>query len=177
MFPYSTPQLRLTETNARLHRQEAVNLGNRDLSQYVDGRGYQHSNKRKGTSEVSINKRARSGVSITDLLNPAVSNALTKAHRMTVPSSLGRTQSVDSQHYYQQLIKLQQQQQQPVMLNQSGRAATAGGEGSRAQGLVREALELDKLYGKYRKYGVVGEIMWFLLSCCGNMQVTNFFLA
>ncbi|KAJ2616901.1 PHO85 cyclin-5 [Coemansia sp. RSA 1365] len=96
--------------------------------------------------------------------------ALNAAHRMTVPSSLSRAYSADSKHYYQQLrqlqlqfqLKQQQQQKRGVLpaptadpTSRFMRTATAPTERTgrtnnasdfSARGLVREALELDKLY-------------------------------
>ncbi|KAJ2357241.1 hypothetical protein H4S01_006532 [Coemansia sp. RSA 2610] len=96
---------------------------------------------------------------IDDLLNPAGGSAVLAAHRLTVPSALSRTRSADSKHYYQQLAQLQlqlqyqQQQQQQQQLkapepSRFARTATAPAGDASARGLVREALELDKLYGK-----------------------------
>ncbi|KAJ2365961.1 hypothetical protein H4S02_010570, partial [Coemansia sp. RSA 2611] len=94
---------------------------------------------------------------IDDLLNPAGGSAVLAAHRLTVPSALSRTRSADSKHYYQQLAQLQlqlqyqQQQQQQQQLkapepSRFARTATAPAGDASARGLVREALELDKLY-------------------------------
>ncbi|KAJ2745448.1 PHO85 cyclin-5 [Coemansia sp. BCRC 34301] len=99
------------------------------------------------------------GLRITDLLNPAAAAAaaapaLTAAHRMTLPSAMTRSHSADSKHYYQQLaqlqLQLQQQQQQNSAVSADPmarftRTATAPTE-TPAQGIVREALELDKVY-------------------------------
>ncbi|KAJ2788400.1 hypothetical protein H4R20_007387 [Coemansia guatemalensis] len=97
--------------------------------------------------------------------------AMDAAHRMTVPSSLSRARSADSKHYYQQLMQLQLQfqmkQQQQQQQKRGALPAPAADPASRlmrtstaptgrtnaasdfsARGLVREALELDKLYGK-----------------------------
>ncbi|KAJ1902291.1 PHO85 cyclin-5 [Coemansia sp. IMI 209127] len=105
-------------------------------------------------------KRSR-GFRINDLLNPAAAvaaavPALSAAHNMTVPTSLGRTRSADSKHYYQQIAQLQlrlqnqqqQQQQQipPLLLPRTSTAPADSAADICAQGLVREALELDKLY-------------------------------
>ncbi|KAJ2402918.1 PHO85 cyclin-5 [Coemansia sp. RSA 2559] len=102
-------------------------------------------------------KRSR-GFRINDLLNPASAvatdvSALAAAHNMTVPTSLGRTRSADSKHYYQQIAQLQQrlqnqQQQQmpPLLLPRTSTAPADSAADLCAQGLVREALELDKLY-------------------------------
>ncbi|KAJ1727504.1 PHO85 cyclin-5 [Coemansia biformis] len=114
------------------------------------------------------------GVRIDDLLNPvagsAAAPALAAAHRMTVPTTLSRSRSADSKHYYQQLVQLQlqlqskqpQQQLPPIdPTTRFARTATAPSEltvvttapaaaaapaGSCTQGLIREALALDKLY-------------------------------
>ncbi|KAJ1791956.1 PHO85 cyclin-5 [Coemansia sp. RSA 2167] len=123
-----------------------------------------------GRSDDAQSKRVREhGLRIDDLLNPATvsanavrtesaGTALAAAHRMTVPSSLTRTRSDDSKHYYQQLVQLQhqlqlKQQQQLDTVDPTlrfTRTATAPTErpasDSSAHGLVREALELDKLY-------------------------------
>ncbi|KAJ2664992.1 PHO85 cyclin-5 [Coemansia sp. RSA 1199] len=127
-----------------------------------------------GRSDDAQSKRVREhtashGLRIDDLLNPATvsanavmaesaSTTLAAAHRMTVPSSLTRTRSDDSKHYYQQLVQLQRQlqlkqQQQLDTVDPTlrfTRTATAPAErpasDSSAHGLVREALELDKLY-------------------------------
>ncbi|KAJ2273356.1 hypothetical protein EV176_003350, partial [Coemansia sp. RSA 451] len=123
-----------------------------------------------GRSDDAQSKRVREhGLRIDDLLNPATvsanavraesaGTALAAAHRMTVPSSLTRTCSDDSKHYYQQLVQLQhqlqlKQQQQLDTVDPTlrfTRTATAPTErpasDSSAHGLVREALELDKLY-------------------------------
>ncbi|KAJ2414021.1 hypothetical protein GGI10_002669 [Coemansia sp. RSA 2530] len=92
--------------------------------------------------------------------------ALTAAHRMTLPSAMTRSHSADSKHYYHQLAQLQIQLQQQKQQQQSAvpldpmarfvRTATAPTETTRAsaysvagasvQGIVREALELDKVY-------------------------------
>ncbi|KAJ2551260.1 hypothetical protein EV175_003755, partial [Coemansia sp. RSA 1933] len=109
-------------------------------------------------------KRPR-GFRINDLLNPAAAvvaaavPALSAAHNMTIPTSLGRTRSADSKHYYQQIAQLQlrlqnqnqtqQQQVPPLLLSRTSTAPAASGTTAAdlcAQGLVREALELDKLY-------------------------------
>ncbi|KAJ2250305.1 hypothetical protein GGI13_004052, partial [Coemansia sp. RSA 455] len=113
-----------------------------------------------------------SGLRITDLLNPAAAAvaaaasaapALAAAHRMTLPSAMTRSHSADSKHYHHQLaqfqIQLQQQQQSAAPLDPMARfvrTATAPTEtttapafaaaGACAQGIVREALELDKVY-------------------------------
>ncbi|KAJ2088112.1 PHO85 cyclin-5 [Coemansia sp. RSA 1813] len=110
------------------------------------------------SSQPNGGKRSR-GFRINDLLNPAVAAAapaLAAAHNMTVPTSLGRTRSADSKHYYQQIAQLQlrlqnQQQQQPqqipaVRLPRTSTAPVESAADLCAQGLVREALELDKLY-------------------------------
>ncbi|KAJ2745647.1 hypothetical protein H4S06_005312, partial [Coemansia sp. BCRC 34490] len=78
---------------------------------------------------------------------------------MTVPTALGRTRSADSKLYYQQIAQLQlrlqqnqqhqQQQQQQIAHLSLPRTSTAPAESAAdicAHGLVREALELDKLY-------------------------------
>ncbi|KAJ1731262.1 hypothetical protein LPJ72_004037, partial [Coemansia sp. Benny D160-2] len=110
----------------------------------------------------SASKRSR-GFRINDLLNPAVAAAvpaLSAAHNMTVPTALGRTRSADSKLYYQQIAQLQlrlqqnqqhqqQQQQQQIAHLSLPRTSTAPAESAAdicAHGLVREALELDKLY-------------------------------
>ncbi|KAJ2709277.1 PHO85 cyclin-5 [Coemansia spiralis] len=105
---------------------------------------------------------APSGVRINDLLNPVAGPGMAAAHRMTVPSTLARSHSDDSKHYYQQLAQLQlqsKQQQLPAIdpTTRFARTATAPSgltvataapapAGSCTQGLIREALTLDKLY-------------------------------
>ncbi|KAJ1744243.1 PHO85 cyclin-5 [Coemansia sp. RSA 989] len=124
----------------------------------------------KRTSDLDLpqSKRAReqpaedsARVRIDDLLNPdsaagaqvsAAGSSLAAAHRMSVPTALSRTRSADAKLSYQQLAQLQLQlQQQMVKPTDSAmrlaRTATAPGMRSAvAQGLVRDALELDKLY-------------------------------
>ncbi|KAJ2159727.1 PHO85 cyclin-5 [Coemansia sp. RSA 552] len=95
------------------------------------------------------------GVRIDDLLNPAAAT-LSSAHRMTVPTSLSRTLSADAKHHYRQLAQLHLQLQRPApavdpkaRLVRTSTAPTdrpGSGSGAGARGLVREALELDKLY-------------------------------
>ncbi|KAJ2449700.1 PHO85 cyclin-5 [Coemansia sp. RSA 2336] len=124
--------------------------------------------KRTSEQDLPQSKRAReqpaedsARVRIDDLLNPdsaagaqvsAAGSSLAAAHRMTVPTALSRTRSADTKLSYQQLAHLQLQlQQQMVKPTDSAmrlaRAATAPGMRSAvAQGLVRDALELDKLY-------------------------------
>ncbi|KAJ2592266.1 PHO85 cyclin-5 [Coemansia sp. RSA 1722] len=122
-------------------------------------------------SSSSSSSSHHGGVRITDLLNPAVVSAAAAAQRMTLPSTLARTRSDGAKHQHQSIARMQQQQQQL----DSAAAATTGGSSiavdpsvrfartatapteasvktaatyssSCAQGLVREALELDKLY-------------------------------
>ncbi|KAJ2786625.1 PHO85 cyclin-5 [Coemansia interrupta] len=127
--------------------------------------------KRAAATRDESSQAHHGGVRITDLLNPAAAAAaagpvLSAAHRMTLPSSLARAQSDDAKHFYQQIANIQTQMQQQQTgsgsstsvdpTTQFARTATAPTEratgsslsesSSRAQGLVREALELDKLY-------------------------------
>ncbi|KAJ2856187.1 hypothetical protein FB639_006139, partial [Coemansia asiatica] len=121
------------------------------------------------SSSSSSSSSNHGGVRITDLLNPAVVSAAAAAQRMTLPSSLARTRSDGAKHQHQNIALMQQQQQR---LDSSTTAAAASGSAdptvrftrtatapveatvktaaayssSCAQGLVREALELDKLY-------------------------------
>ncbi|KAJ2358974.1 PHO85 cyclin-5 [Coemansia erecta] len=109
-------------------------------------------------------KRPREhGVRIDDLLNPVAGSAhrtaLAAAHRMAVPSSLMRSRSDDSKHYYQQLVQLQlqlqlrQQRQLAAATNPSQRLArTATAPTERAapragvHDMISEAVNLDRLY-------------------------------
>ncbi|KAJ1809336.1 hypothetical protein LPJ75_004406, partial [Coemansia sp. RSA 2598] len=120
-------------------------------------------------SSSSSSSSHHGGVRITDLLNPAVVSAAAAAQRMTLPSTLARTRSDDAKHQLHSIALMQQQQQRldtaaaPATTAGSAdpafrfaRTATAPVEAlaktsaayssSCAQGLVREALELDKLY-------------------------------
>ncbi|KAI9500177.1 hypothetical protein BX070DRAFT_217449 [Coemansia spiralis] len=136
------------EPSTRLHHQEA--LGSTSDLALVDGWYQNNTQANKRTlSDDTPSKRARVGLRIDDLLNP-----LAAAHKMTVPTVLVRSRSEDSKHYYNQIMQLQLRLQQtssdanPRM----ARTSTAPTESADAcaQGLVREALELDKLYGKCR---------------------------
>ncbi|KAJ2757367.1 PHO85 cyclin-5 [Coemansia pectinata] len=138
----------------------------------------EHSNHKRLCAGQQLPAAPSSGLRITDLLNPAAAAvaaaasaapALTAAHRMTLPSAMTRSHSEDSKHYYHQLaqlqIQLQQQQQQPAVpldpMARFVRTATAPTEtasapaysaaGACAQGIVREALELDKVYETHRQ--------------------------
>ncbi|KAJ1901295.1 hypothetical protein LPJ66_000880, partial [Kickxella alabastrina] len=92
------------------------------------------------------------GVRITDLLNPAVVPAIAAAHRMTLPSVLSRTQSDDAKYARQQVAAVIQGAKQPAepvrgfVRTATAPSIMAAADPSCAQGLVREALELDKLY-------------------------------
>ncbi|KAJ2458174.1 hypothetical protein GGF42_002239, partial [Coemansia sp. RSA 2424] len=121
----------------------------------------QSSHKRVCAGQAAV---PSSGLRITDLLNPAAGGApaLAAAHRMALPSAMTRSHSADSRHYYHQLAQLQiQVQQQQLQIQAQAqhaagpadpvarftRTATAPTEASAcAQGIVREALELDKVY-------------------------------
>ncbi|KAJ2398528.1 PHO85 cyclin-5 [Coemansia sp. RSA 2603] len=131
--------------------------------------------KRTAATSDDSSSAHHGGVRITDLLNPAAAAvaaasgpALSAAHRLTLPSSLARAQSDDARHFHRQIANIQTQMQQQQQQQQAGsstsvdptshfaRTATAPIEravvssssesSSCAQGLVREALELDKLY-------------------------------
>ncbi|KAJ2851431.1 PHO85 cyclin-5 [Coemansia brasiliensis] len=113
---------------------------------------------------------AAHGVRIDDLLNPdsaagaaaarmvsAASSSLAASHRISLPTALSRTRSADTKLSYQQLAQLQLQLQQQIAKPAAAadpamrlaRTATAPNMRSAvasAHGLVRDALELDKLY-------------------------------
>ncbi|KAJ1947382.1 PHO85 cyclin-5 [Kickxella alabastrina] len=98
------------------------------------------------------NSSGGGGVRITDLLNPAVVPAIAAAHRMTLPSALSRTQSDDAKYAHQQVAAVIQGAKQPAepvrgfVRTATAPSIMAAADPSCAQGLVREALELDKLY-------------------------------
>ncbi|KAJ1948805.1 hypothetical protein FBU59_001424 [Linderina macrospora] len=104
------------------------------------------------------------GFRINDLLNPAAAavaatataQPLAAAKRLSVPGALARTRSADTKQYLN-LLQLQLQKQQSEVAADPRRTfarafsapeKTEQPKADSAQGLVREALELDKLYGK-----------------------------
>ncbi|KAJ1942415.1 hypothetical protein EC988_006493, partial [Linderina pennispora] len=100
------------------------------------------------------------GVRINDLLNPAAAAVaataatapLAAAKKLSVPSALTRTRSADTKQYLN-LLQLQLQKQTTEADPRRSFARTFSApekaespKSDSAQGLVREALELDKLY-------------------------------